>query len=262
MKLAALQAAVQAAILDEEQMAPDSIVASRRQSAPQRFAIYQDAYRLRLAEFLTNDYPVLHNVLGDEGFGAVAEAYVKAHPSSHRNARWYARDLPDFMQASTPWNDIPAAADLAAFERALTDAFDAADADALEAVALTEFSAEDQPRLCFTFQPGLALLSLIEGTVAAYEAAVQDLDAPAPQGKATERVLVWRGRSLQSFYRCLHEDEALALDSAGMGASFAEICGLLSLRMQEQEAANQAAGFLIRWFGDGLIAGLRLNDRV
>ncbi|WP_020176498.1 DNA-binding domain-containing protein [Methyloferula stellata] len=256
MRLAELQTTFQDAILNEAREMPGSIMASRRQSAMERFGVYQDAYRLRLAEFLANDYPVLHNVLGDEGFDALAEAYIKATPSSHRNARWYARDLPDFMRMREPWQEIKAAIDLAAFERALADAFDAADADALEASVLGSIAAEDQPRLCFTFQPGLALLSLTQGTVGAYEAAAEGLDAAPPSGPQEERVLVWRGSSQQSFYRCLEEDEALALDSAGMGGTFAEICGLLSLRMPEEEAANQAALYLIRWFGDGLIAGV------
>lgn len=160
------------------------------------------------------------------------------------------------MRANAPWQDTKAAIDLAAFERALADAFDASDADALEASALGSIAAEDQPRLCFTFQPGLALLNLTQGTISAYEAAAAGLDAPPPSGPHEERVLVWRGASQQSFYRCLEEDEALALDSAGMGGSFAEICGLLSLRMPEGEAANQAALYLIRWFGDGLIAAV------
>jgi hypothetical protein len=260
MRLAALQTAFQEMILNGSQEVPDSIMPSRRQAAAERFAIYQAGYRLRLAEYLANDYPVLHNVLGDEGFGALAEAYIEARPSSHRNARWYARDLPDFMRLPGPWQDIKAAIDLASFERALADAFDAADADMIEAAALAEVAAEDQPHLCFAFQPGLTLLNLMQGTLAAYEAASAGLDAAAPSGMDEECVLVWRGRSQQSFYRCLEEDEALALDAARAGGTFAAICGLLALRLPEEAAANQAAFFLIRWFGDGLIAGLGLNN--
>jgi hypothetical protein len=255
LKLAALQTAFQDAILGEAQE-PTSIMASCRQSAAERFAIYQDAYRLRLAEFLSNDYPALHQILGDEDFGALALAYMEAKPSIYRNARWYARDLPDVMRASAPWQEIRAAVDLASFERALADAFDAADADALEATALASVATEAQPHLRFSFQPGLTLLTLAQGTLGAYEAAVEGLEVPVPSGPDEERVLVWRNHEQQACYRRLEDDEALALDSAREGGTFAEICGLLSLRMSEAEAANQAALFLIRWFGDGLIAGL------
>ena len=256
MSLAALQTAFQEAILNDAETMPGSILASRQQGATERFAVYQEAYRLRLAEFIANDYPVLHAVLGDEDFGALALAYIAAKPSTHRNARWYAWDLPDFMRMSEPWQGIEPAIDLAAFERALSDAFDAADAEAIEAATLGAVAAEDQPLLRFTFQPSLALLSLLQGTVSAYEAAASGLDVQAPSGTDQERVLVWRDRGQQAFYRCLEEDEALALESAREGGTFAEICGLLSLRMPEEAAANQAALFLIRWFGDGLVAGV------
>ncbi len=259
MSLAALQTAFQAAILNQAQAMPASILPSRQQAASERFAIYQEAYRLRLAEFVAQDYPVLHEVLGDDDFAALAAAYIAATPSIHRNARWYARDLPDFMRAHAPWQDS-CAVDLACFERALADAFDAANANVIEAAALADFIAEDQPRLRFIFQPSLTLLSLVQGIAAVHEAVSGGLDAPPPSGSDEEKVLVWRGRSQQAFYRVLDEDEALALDSARAGATFAEICGLLGLRLSEEAAATQAALFLIGWFRDGLIAGLSLDD--
>lgn len=259
MTLAELQQAFQAAILDRSEV-PGSILASHQQTAGERFAVYQNAYQLRLTEFLVNDFPVLYALLGDEGFGALAQDYIEANPSSHRNARWYARDLPDFMRTHASWKAIKAAAGLALFERTLADAFDAADADARGAEALADIAAEDHPLLYFTFQPSLALLTLVQGTIAAYEAASQDLEVPAPSTNGEERVLVWRDRSLQSYYRILDEDEALALDCASSGGTFAEMCGLLSLRVPEAEVANQAACFLIRWFTDGLIAGLTVRQ--
>jgi len=259
MTLAELQTAFQEAILGEAQDMPGSIMASRQQTAVERFAIYSEAYRLRLAEFISNDYPVLRNVLGDEGFDALAQAYIEVTPSTYRNARWYARGLPDFMQTYEPWQGT-SIADLASFERALADAFDAADADTIDVAALAGVAAEDQPRLGFAFQPGLTLLSLAQGIVAAHEAVLEGTEALPPSGSDKERVLVWRHPSLQSFYRVLDEDEALALDSASAGATFAEICGLLSLRMEADAAVNQAAVFLVRWFADGLITGLELYD--
>jgi hypothetical protein len=258
MTLAELQSAFQEAILGEAQEMPSSIMASRQQTAAERFGIYSEAYRLRLAEFISSDYPVLRNVLGDEDFDALACAYIEANPSTHRNARWYARGLPDFMQTHAPWQET-SIGDLASFERALADAFDAADADPIDVAALAGFAAEDQPRLRFTFQPGLTLLSLAQGIAAAHEAVLEGIDAPPPAGSDDERLLVWRHPSLQSFYRVLDEDEALALESACAGATFAEICGLLSLRMEADAAVNQAALFLVRWFADGLITGLELH---
>jgi len=254
--LAELQTAFQDAVLNMAHAMPDSIMASRQQTAAERFGIYRDAYRLRLAEFLSNDYPVLRAVLGDESFNALARAYIDATPSPYRNARWYGRGLPDFMQANAPWQNTRAVGDLGLFERALADAFDAADSDAIDVSALACIAEEDQPRLRFTFQAGLALLNLAKGVAAAHQAVTGDFEVDPPSSTEEETIVVWRDRAQQAFYRVLEEDEALALDCASMGGTFAEICGLLSLRMDEEAAANHAAVFLIQWFTDGLIASI------
>ncbi len=260
MRLAELQSAFQDAILGEAREILTAILPSRQLDSAARFAVYADAYRARLAEFLANDYPVLRLVLGDEDFGALAAAYIDATPSPHRNARWYAQDLPDFLpdflRGHAPWCDMRALADLAALERALADAFDAADAPRLDASALAAIAAEDQPKLCFEFSPNLALLSLLEGTTASYEAAIEGLAAPMPEPGGEETVLIWRDGSLEPFYRLLEADEALALAAARSGAKLDEICGLLCLRHDAEAAAGQAALFLARWFGDGLVTGL------
>jgi len=255
MKLAELQTAFQGAVLNGAQPLPGSILPSRQQGAEERFKIYQDAYRLRLTEFLSSDYPALRVILGDDDFNTLAAAYIEDTPSFHRNARWYGRGLPDFMRVHEPWQDCRAVTDLSLFERALADAFDAADCEALEASALGSVAAEDQPKLRFSFQPGLSVLSLAQGTAAVHQAVSEDSEVPTPSATEEETVLIWRDCSQQSFYRVLEENEALALDSAVAGGTFAEICGLLSLRMPEDAAVNEAAVFLIRWFTDGLIAG-------
>ena len=256
MKLAALQTAFQDAILGETDEILAVIMPSRQLDSATRFAIYADAYRSRLAEFVANDYPVLHYVLGDEDFGALVAAYIDTTPSHHRNARFYAQDLPEFLRLHAPWDAIRTLAELASLERALSDAFDAADSSTLDAAALTAIAAEDQPRLSFTFHPSFALLMVMRGTAACYEAAVEGLAVPMPQDNGEETILVWRAPSLEPFYRLLDEDEALALSTANSGGSLDEICGLLSLRHDPATAAGLAALFLGRWFGDGLVNAL------
>ena len=74
MKLALLQNAFQAGVLLGDSAISRSILDSRRLDRAARFKIYFDAYRFRLAEFLSNDYPVLRSFLGDELFGLLVEA--------------------------------------------------------------------------------------------------------------------------------------------------------------------------------------------
>jgi hypothetical protein len=253
-KLAELQAKFQNAIIGDDRAILEAINPSRRLDRAARFAVYAEAYRLRLAKFLAEDFPVLRNAIGDEKFGALIEAYIGATLSNHPNARWYARQLPEFMQRAKPWRDHKEWVDLAAFERALADAFDARDAQPSEIGALASIPAEAWPRLRFGLQKSLALLTLSGGTLAAYEAAAADNPLPSRSGAGEEMIIVWRDRGLQVRYRMLGEAERLALTEAGAGKTFGEICSLLAFLDESDAVAARAAGFLARWFTDGLIA--------
>ena len=59
--------------------------------------VYRHAYRARLASALADNYTVLSRALGDEGFDALAQAYVTARPSRHPSIRWFGHELAGFM---------------------------------------------------------------------------------------------------------------------------------------------------------------------
>ncbi|MBI3275273.1 MAG: putative DNA-binding domain-containing protein, partial [Methylocystis sp.] len=137
MKLAELQSTFQAGVLAGGE--PDnaailgSIRNSKRADRTTLFGVYVNAYRLRLAEFLTTDFPALRALIGEAAFDALAEDFIAAEPSRRRKARWCATRLPDFMRDSETWRNETRAIDLARFECALADAFDAPEAPALAA---------------------------------------------------------------------------------------------------------------------------------
>jgi hypothetical protein len=260
-KLAELQASFQDAVLTGGREILASVEPSRRLDRAARFEIYADAYRFRFAGFLSNDYPALRNALGDEDFGALVEAYIEAVPSQHRNARWYGHRLPEFMAETNPWRDRRGSIDLARFERALADAFDAADADILNLDAIALVPPEDWPNLCFEFHPSVVLLTLVQGTVARF-AIASDEEAPSQASSEVdsasggdETILVWRNEG-QSFYRLLGDDETLALNEAQAGRSFGEVCGLLAFRNPDEDVTALAATFLAAWFRDSLVSSL------
>jgi hypothetical protein len=257
MSLAALQAKFQAAILglDGDQNILTEIKPSRQLEPKARFGVYAGAYRLRLAGFLAEDFKVLHNALGDEGFHALREAYIDATPSRHRNARWYARDLPDFMQATAPWNESRSLIDFARLERAMADAFDAADAAACPVAALAALAPEDWPRVRFAFHESAMVLTLAKGIAAAFEAAAAETACPEPDETQDEFLLVWRNGEAQVVYRELIAAEAMALSEALAGKSFGNICALLQFH-DEADAdaiAARAGSYLAQWFADGLV---------
>lgn len=259
MTLAELQDRFQAGILNEEAIAPRFVVNSKRTNAETLFAVYHNAYRLRLAEFLSNDYPVLRNYLEDEDFGSLVEAYISATPSRVRNARWYGARLPEFMGTYARLENDVQAIDLARFERALADAFDAADGPRLSIDVLAAVSPEGWSSISFKFHPSCEFLDLAVGTAALYEAARDGHEFTLIE-EGEEHVLFWRSSDHQSCYRLVSPDERLALIEASAGKSFAEICSLLQFQGSGENVAARAGEFLTQWFAAGIISCLALDD--
>lgn len=256
MSLLSFQRAFQAAILEPEE--PDAselgfIASPRRIDRETAFGVYHNAYRLRLAEFIATDFAILRLHLGDERFGRLVEEYVMSKPSTHRNARWYASDLPEFMFCSQFWSADLLSCDLARFERALADAFDAADAPASDLQALHQIEADLWPHVVFSFHPSLTLLDLGRGTVPLYESLQDQSEAPAAVERGEkDAVAVWR-QEYEVFHSVLGADERLALKEAMNGKKFADVCSLLSFKFNGEDVSPLVAGFLSAWVENGLI---------
>ena len=114
------------------------------QPAPQghqaRIDAYQHAYQARLAGALRDNFEVLALAMGDEAFATLAQAYTEAHPSRQPSIRWFGHRLVDFMARRVDQDDglvpHPAMVDMARLDWALRDAFDATEAQVLDASAL------------------------------------------------------------------------------------------------------------------------------
>jgi hypothetical protein len=273
-KLAELQSLFQAAVLTgdaEDGALLDVIAPPREADRPTMMGVYVNAYRLRLAEFLDEDFPALRVLLGDDEFEALVEAYIDENPSRLRNARWYTTRLPEFMQESENWSANALAIGLALFERALTDAYDAADAPAQSIETLAEFSPQDWPRLGFTFHPSLRLIEVAARVLDAYAAATADeqdeeaaradeddegaLEDRPSDASESETIAIWRA-DLDPAYRQLDPDEHLALFEAMAGQSFGDICQLVAFQNEGQSATERLARFLVTWFSEGLVIGV------
>jgi hypothetical protein len=258
MKLAELQSLFQASVLDA---APSPRLLARlrpparAESVAETFAVYHDGFRLRMAEFLANDYPVLRAALGELAFDAMAEAFWRARPSKFRNARWFGASLPEFLKTAPVYCADSFVCGVAALEAGLAQSFDAEDAAELSISALAATREADWPHLRLGFHSGVILVETSQAAIAAYEAA-QTGEASVQSGGAV-RLLVWR-RDLDVNYRVLEDGEEMALVAAIDGASFGEICSLLAFAnpdRQEEDLAAAAGNYLARWFADGMIVG-------
>ncbi len=263
MKLAELQAAFQSAVLSGASKDPEVLAALTKPPARERsagFAVYVKGYRLRVAEYLEEDFPALKGLLGDKRFDALVCDYVAAQPSRTRNARYFSARLPEFMQESDKWRSETQALGVARLERALTDAFDAPDGEACALERLAEYAPQDWPRLVFAFHPSLSLLRLPAGAVELYEALSSGDAEPRPKARdGEETAAVWRS-GFDPLYRALEADEFLALNEAFGGKSFGAICQLVAFQQDEAAAPERMAQFLVNWFSDGLVVAIDESD--
>ncbi|HXQ31068.1 MAG TPA: DNA-binding domain-containing protein [Steroidobacteraceae bacterium] len=262
MRLADLERAVQAHVLSGGAL-PDSLAAAVEPPAAERWQIYTEAYRLRLAEALAIHYPALHAWLGADAFDARVQAFIAATPSVHRSIRDYGSELSAFLRERAEGIEDEMLAELAAFEWALAAAFDAANAAPTVAADIASIAPADWPELRFRAVPSARRQRTLTNAVAVWRAvrprdateptqAPQSIAQPVAAG-ATDPVewLIWR-RLLTTEFRSLEVAEARALDQLLGGATFGDLCGSLA-EPYGDGAALKAAGWLKGWLLEGLL---------
>ncbi|HJQ59063.1 MAG TPA: DNA-binding domain-containing protein [Vineibacter sp.] len=263
---------------------PDALRArvrdTRKASRATLLGVYRDAYALRLIEALRTDYPGLYTMAGPADFDTMARAYIAAHPSRHPSVRWFGRNLAVFLAATPPFSASPAAAEMARFEWALGEAFDAPDAPSLTFDDLVALPPDTWETLRLTFLPSLRRVTLRHQVPQAWlrrdDVAAGDLDVPpaipleGPDTNAGPGVdwLIWRtAPGSETQFRSMAFDEAWMLDRARAGAPFGELCAGLAAfapidadaESEEDDAwaAPRAAGLLRAWVDAGCIAKIR-----
>lgn len=220
--------------------------------APQRVDVYANMYFFRLLDVLRDDYPAVAAVLGDTDFHNLITDFLLHHPPTHFSIRHAGDRLPEFIGTHAVSTARPYLDSLAQWERALHDAFDAADGPTWTPADLAVIPASDWAALRFRLHPSVHLLR--SGW------AVQDLRRGVDRGDVPQVPLptptwlcVWR-HGLEVVHRSIDALEFDALALAAAGAAFSDICAAAD-RTGDGETAPRLAAALARWLDDGWIAG-------
>ena len=218
--------------------------------------IYTHAYGARLREALHSDHAALAWYLGDERWLRTCNDYIERHPSQHRSLRNFGNQLPEFLRHHPSHEAHPRIAELAVFERALLDSFDAADAPTAEWQALLALPESAWPALCPRFQPSLVRQSTQTNAVQIWMAAQSGQAVPKNRrilGVHRAHWAIWRDPDLVTRFRSLPEPEAAALDHFHVGGDFAVCCELLLQWLPAEDVPAQALAFLGQWCRDGWV---------
>jgi hypothetical protein len=219
-------------------------------SASERVAIYADMYLWRLVDALREDYPKLAALLGDERFFALAEAYVREHPSDRPDLGRLGRNLPAFLR-HVPATERPDLADLAALEWARAEVFLEAPATTAGREALAALPPEAFPGARLVPVPALRLLAVDHDAAAVWRRIEQGEAAGEPIAAATP-LAVWRS-GFEVFHARIEPDEARALATALAGDPLSQVCAAFE-RREDPGAAAFAA--LASWLDEGWIAAI------
>ena len=250
-----LQRSMMQWLLTEEGDIQSKVVGTEKVSSETRLAIYANAYRYRLIDALSDNYPSVHTLLGDESFYNDGVLYLATYPSRHFSIRYFGNQLEKFL--SEHYQDTAVLAEMARFEWALRNSFDATDNISLGLEALQKISPESWAELGFVLHPSVARLDL-EWNVPQLWAAIENETGQIPFEQAEYPVawLVWR-KQLKTYYRSLDVDEAWALDAVMKGQHFSDICAGVCEWVDEAYAPERVAGFISQWLVDDLIIELK-----
>ncbi len=250
------QAEFQRGILTGDDTVLAEILDSPREKRETLYGVYRYAYGSRLVEAMRNDHELLHSYLGDEMFDEMGHAYVKARPSEHPNLRWFSQGLPEFLKTAEPYCNHPILCDLAALEKALNDAFDAAEGEVLELSAMAGFAPEQWNDLKFKPHPSAARLDLSTNAAAIWLALKNDETPPAAATlDEPSRILIWR-QDTTPMFRELPAEEAMMWDEAAGGIPFGVLCEMLATYDDPDGAAARGAGYLHGWMTSGTLTAV------
>lgn len=245
--LAQIQDAFQAAVLGNGDLFLKHIRSGARADRHTLLGVYQHAYLARLLGILKSEYPHLSNYMGEELFGAMIRRYLTAHPSRHRSARWVGDRLPEFLAIDRVGVAHPVLQELSEFERALGNAFDAAEAPELTFAEMATVPLELWSEIVFSPHPSACRLDQTHNTFAIWQA-LKDGTAPPPVQRQSEVIplLIWRRHGMP-IARRISPEEAMLWDEAVRGAPFGRLCELSAVFDEPDLAAARVANVVRGW---------------
>ena len=168
--LAAVQREFAAALLDPAAPVPSPLRRNGGKAPQKRFAVHRNNMIASLVAALAARFPVVHQLVGDEFFRAMAHLYVTNEPPRSPVLLRYGDRFPDFVENFAPAASIEYLADVARLELARGRAYHAADAAPIDRGAFTSLRPDELAGLRIALHPSVSLVGSQFPIVSIWEA--------------------------------------------------------------------------------------------
>lgn len=145
-------------MLDRSLPVPPGLVGPDGAPSPLRFAVYRNNVVAGLTDALTESFPAVRRLVGDEFFRAMARAHVVIDPPRSPILLEYGGGFPDFIARFEPAATVPYLADVARIEWAWVEAYHARDAKPLGAAAFACIDADQRSHVRLEVHPSLRIV--------------------------------------------------------------------------------------------------------
>lgn len=147
-----------AALLSPDAEVPQNIVDPQGRIAPKRFAVYRNNVTVSLIEALRASFPAVEALVGEAFFAGMARPFLRAHPPQSPLLMEYGRTFAAHVANFAPARGLPFLADVARLDRAVLDAFHAADAVPVGAAQMAEIDPQQLAGIAIVPHPALHLV--------------------------------------------------------------------------------------------------------
>jgi len=151
--------AFSAGLLKPSVATPDGVIGPNGKAADKRYNVYRNNVTVSLINAMTDIYPAILRITGEEFFRALAREYVRQHPPKSPLLFLFGEHFADFLTGFDHAKHLPYLADVARLERAWLTAYHAADAKPLDPAILSSVSPEQTGQLTFKAKPGTYIIS-------------------------------------------------------------------------------------------------------
>lgn len=217
------------ALLNADAPVPPGVTDPEGRVSVKRFNVYRNNVVASLTDALVVGFPVIHKLVGDEFFRAMAKLYLHNHPPTSPILTQYGAGFPRFLKGFKPVAHLRYLPDVARLEIALRESYHAADHKPLDPAILSTIAPEKLGTLELRIAPSVRLLKSDWPIAAIYARNTDEPEISLPAGgqdvlvarKEFDPAPVALPKGAYAFFTALSEGQPLAA-AAGVATLDAE----------------------------------------